>query len=30
VETDVEGLLDRIGSWTPPVLPRIWLTPAEA
>jgi uncharacterized protein (TIGR00730 family) len=30
VETDVEGLLDRIGSWTPLALPRIWLTPAEA
>ena len=30
VDTDVEGLLDRIGSWTPPALPRIWLTPAEA
>ena len=30
VDTDVEVLLDRIGAWTPPALPRIWLTPAEA
>jgi uncharacterized protein (TIGR00730 family) len=30
VETDVETLLDRLGAWTPPALPRIWLTPAEA
>ena len=30
VETDVETLLDRVRAWTPPALPRIWLTPAEA
>jgi uncharacterized protein (TIGR00730 family) len=27
---DVDGLLDRVLSWTAPALPRIWLTPAEA
>lgn len=30
VETDVEALLDRLAGWTPPAVPRIWLTPAEA
>ena len=29
-ESDVETLLDRLAAWTPPALPRIWLTPAEA
>jgi uncharacterized protein (TIGR00730 family) len=30
VETEVDALLDRMLAWTPPALPRIWLTPAEA
>jgi uncharacterized protein (TIGR00730 family) len=30
VERDPDGLLDRVIAWTPPALPRIWLTPAEA
>jgi uncharacterized protein (TIGR00730 family) len=30
VESDVDALLDRMASWTPPALPRIWLTPSEA
>src|SRR5262245_3428176 len=30
VERDPDGLLDRVLAWTPPALPRIWLTPAEA
>ena len=30
VETEPEALLDRVLDWTPPALPRIWLTPAEA
>jgi uncharacterized protein (TIGR00730 family) len=30
VAPDADALLDRVQSWTPPALPRIWLTPAEA
>ena len=30
VESDADALLDRMASWTPPALPRIWLTPSEA
>jgi uncharacterized protein (TIGR00730 family) len=30
VEPDVDGMLDQLLAWTPPALPRIWLTPAEA
>jgi uncharacterized protein (TIGR00730 family) len=30
VETNVDALLDHLLAWTPPALPRIWLTPAEA
>ena len=30
VESDVDVLLDRMRDWTPPALPRIWLTPSEA
>jgi uncharacterized protein (TIGR00730 family) len=30
VETEVDALLDRMLAWTPPALPLIWLTPAEA
>ena len=30
VESDVDILLDRMRDWTPPALPRIWLTPSEA
>ncbi len=30
VEPDVDTVLDQVLAWTPPALPRIWLTPAEA
>ena len=30
VEPEVETLLERLLRWSPPALPRIWLTPAEA
>jgi uncharacterized protein (TIGR00730 family) len=30
MESDVDVLLDRVLAWTPPALPRIWLTPSES
>jgi uncharacterized protein (TIGR00730 family) len=30
VETRADRLLDAIAEWTPPALPRLWLTPSES
>ena len=30
IESDVPALLDRVLDWSPPALPRIWLTPSES
>ncbi len=30
LESDPDTLLDRVLAWTPPALPRVWLTPAQS